>query len=184
MTKRFPYSALWAGLVASFAAHGASLEAFDRVLAGSYRDMLHDAKTAYDGKRYDEALPLFTKAACAGDKESQLMLGRMHLVGEGTVRDDILGYAWMNVGVEVPFSTYPALVAKIENSFSAEQRKIADAEAKAKIDAYGLRATNMSCNKSASRGGHIIDSVTCTPQVEGTSALLKRCMDTAVPAKP
>jgi hypothetical protein len=182
MTKRFLHPVLCAGLVAALSAHGASTEAFDREFAGTYRDMLHDAKAAYDGKRYDKALPLFTKAACAGDKESQMMLGRMHLMGQGTDRDDILGYAWMKVGVEVPFSTYPALVANIENSFSAEQRKIAEAEAKAKIEAYGLRATNMSCNKSASRGGHIMDSITCTPQVEGTSVLLKRCMDTAAPA--
>lgn len=90
----------------------------------------------------------------------------------------------MNVATWVPFLTFPDVVAKIEQSLSSEQRAIAEADAKAKIEAYGLRATNMSCNKGASRGGHILDSIACTPQVEGSSMLLKRCMDAPVPAKP
>jgi hypothetical protein len=178
------HSIVAAALLGIVAAQAAEPEAFDRVFADAYRDMLHDGASAYDGKHYEKAFALVKKGACAGDKESQLMLGRMYLLGQGTGRDDILGYAWMKVGVEVPFSTYPALVAKIESSFTGEQRKIAESEAKAKVDAYGLRATNMSCSKSASRGGHIIDSVTCTPQYAGSSALLKRCMDSPVPAKP
>jgi hypothetical protein len=165
-------------LLAATSANAAP-EDFDRVFPSVYRDLIFDAKTAYEGKRYQEALPLFTKAACAGDKESQWTLGRMYLLGQGGERDDLRGYAWMKVAAEFPFATYQGTVAKIESSLTSVQRTIADTEAKAKIAAYGLRATNMSCNKSASRGGHIMDSITCMPRVDGSSLLLRRCTELA-----
>src|SRR5689334_3225218 len=53
---------------------------FDRVFPSVYSDLLFNSKTAYEAKRYDEAFPLMQKAACAGDKESQWMLGHMYLL--------------------------------------------------------------------------------------------------------
>src|SRR3954468_8888559 len=82
------------------AADPADDAAFDRVFESVYTDLLFVSKTAYQGKRYDEAFPLMKKASCAGDKESQWMLGHMYLLGQGVDRDDFTGYAWIKVAAE------------------------------------------------------------------------------------
>lgn len=164
-------------LVAAAAATAASIaEGFDRVLPGDYRSMLLKAKHAYENKRYDEAFTAFQRTACAGDKESQSALGRMYLLGQGTPRDDLTGYAWLKVAAEVNQRGYHAIVEKIEQAMRPEQRRIADAEARRMIDNYGLRATQMSCNLAATQGGHILDSVVCAPREDGPNLLLKRCV--------
>jgi len=34
----------------------------------------------------------------------------------------------------------------------------------------------MSCNLTATQGGHILDSVVCAPREDGPNLLLKRCV--------
>ena len=49
------------------------------------------------------------------------------------------------------------------------------AEARKYIDDYGLRATNMSCNRAASQHGHIMDRIICTPKDDGQLSMLRQC---------
>lgn len=177
MKKTFVRLIVLLAVVASGATLAASIaDGFDRVLPGDWRSMLLKAKRAYEGKRYDEAFAAFQRTACAGDKESQSALGRMYLLGQGTARDDLTGYAWLKVAAEVNQRGYHAIVEKMEDAMRPEQRRIADAEARRLIDNYGLRATNMSCNLAATQGGHILDSVVCAPREDGPNLLLKRCV--------
>jgi TPR repeat protein len=156
---------------------GASDQAeFDRVFPSIYGDLLFDSKTAYQSKRYDEAFPLMKKAACTGDKESQWMLGHMYLLGQGVERDDLVGYSWLKVAAEFQSSEYRATVKKIEDSIDSKQLPAAKAEAQKYIDDYGLRATHMSCNRSASQHGHIMDLITCVPRYDGQLAMLRQCV--------
>jgi hypothetical protein len=39
----------------------------------------------------------------------------------------------------------------------------------------------MSCARTASRHGHILDQITCTPRSEGRVVLLHRCEDESGP---
>ena len=149
---------------------------FDRVLSGDYREMLLKAKHAYGGKHYDEAFHAFQRTACGGDKESQSALGRMYLLGQGVTRDDLTGYAWLKVAAEVRQRGYRTIVEKMEQSMTPEQKRLAEPEATRLVELYGLRSTKMSCNLSATQGGHILDSVVCTPQDDGPNLLLKRCV--------
>lgn len=168
--------ALLVALAGASAAHADPFDAsFERVLPGDYRELRLDAKNAYAGKRYDEAFHAFQRTACAGDKESQSAIGRMYLLGQGVARDDITGYAWLKVAAEVRQRGYQGIVDKIEHAMTPAQRQLADPEARRLIDLYGLRATKMSCNLSATQGGHILDAVTCTPQDDGPNLMLKRC---------
>ena len=172
-------AAVFAVLIATaaHAADSADDPGFDRVFPSVYVDLLYDSKTAYEAKRYDEAFPLMQKAACAGDKESQWMLGHMYLLGQGVERNDLTGYAWLKVAAEVIFPGYQKIVKSLEGAMTPEQRKQADAGAARKIDLYGLAATNMSCGTHASRGGHIVDEILCTPRIEGQQLLLRRCAE-------
>jgi len=171
--------------VLSMSGIGAALAAdtneFERVLPVQYSHMLRDAKFAYDEKRYDDAFRLFQRTACAGDKESQSALGRMYLLGQGVVRDDITGYAWLKVAAEMIFPGYQKIVHQLEEAMTSEQRALADARARQMIDLYGRAATNMSCSQNASRGGYVIDSIVCTPRREGNTMLLKQCANTPLP---
>ena len=176
MAKTVPLVLLGAALFMRVTTALAASADFERVFPSDYRDMLFRAKNAYDGKRYDEAFHLFQKTACAGDKESQSAVGRMYLLGQGVTRDDFAGYAWLKVAAEVRFRGYQMIVQKLEQAMTPQQRAIADPEAAKLIDLYGLRATNMSCDAAASRRGHVIDSVICTPQRDGPQLLLRQCV--------
>lgn len=159
----------------------AGSESFERVFPVEYSQMLRNAKIAYEHERYDEAFQLFQRTACAGDKESQSALGRMYLLGQGTTRDDLVGYAWLKVAAEVLFPGYQKIVHQLEDAMTPQQRSIADVEASQRIAQYGLAATNMSCAKAASRRGHIVDQIECIPERDGGQFRLKRCID--APAK-
>jgi len=155
----------------------AASDEFDRVFPSVYTDLLFDAKTAYQGKRYDQAFPLLKKAACTGDKESQWLFGLMYLQGQGVERDDLQGYAWVKTAAEFESGQYRSTVRKIEDALDEQERQIAKAAATGIIAAYGLRATKMSCSKAASQRGHIMDLISCTPQIDGAAFLIKRCVD-------
>jgi len=155
---------------------------FERVFPSVYTDLLFNSKTAYNAARYDEAAPLMKKAACAGDKESQWMLGHMYLLGQGVERDDLAGYSWLKVAAEFNQAEYRKAVDQIEHAIDRKQLPLAEAEAHKYVDAYNLRATHMSCNRSASQGGHIMDRITCTPRYDGQLALIRQCANG--PAKP
>ncbi|HJT97043.1 MAG TPA: hypothetical protein VJ696_01910 [Rhodanobacteraceae bacterium] len=156
---------------------------FDRVFPSIYTDLLFNSKNAYGDKRYDEAFPLVKKAACAGDKESQWMLGHMYLLGQGVARDDFTGYAWIKVAAEFSSHEYRSTVETIEKAIDPKQLPAVKAGARTFIDNYGLRATHMSCNLAASQHGHIMDHIVCTPKDDGQFWLLRQCVaETQEPA--
>lgn len=164
-------------LLSSALAHAASYDSseFEKVMPSEYANSIRDAASAYGAKRYDEAFTLFQRNACAGDKQSQSALGRMYLLGQGTKRDDLSGYAWLKLAAEFIFPKYQSVVRGLEEAMTPEQRRIGDALFADLSKRYSLGATNMSCNLSASKGGHIMDQIVCTPQDQGNRLLLKKC---------
>jgi TPR repeat protein len=151
------------------------LSKFDRVSPSEYADMLRNAASAYGAGRYDQSFELFRRVACAGDKQSQSALGRMYMLGQGVTRDDLTGYAWLKLAAEVIYPKYQSVVRKLEEAMTPEQRQIADARVARLSDRYSLAGSRMSCALSASKGGHIIDRIICTPQREGRRLLLRQC---------
>ena len=165
------------GLLSSSFVHAGQTDSskFDQVMPSVYSNALRDAASAYGAKRYDESFEKFQRTACAGDKQSQSALGRMYLLGQGTKRDDLTGYAWLKLAAEFIFPKYQSVVRGLEEAMTPEQRRIADAKAADLSARYGKAATNMSCNLSASKGGHIMDQIVCTPKYEGNRLLLRKC---------
>lgn len=176
-------AALAIGLVATQTLLGAEDAGFERVFPAAYNDMLTNSKKAYGDKRYDEAFPLARRAACAGDKESQWMVGHMYLLGQGVERNDLAGYSWLKVAAEFQSQEYHDAVDQIEHAIDPKQLPTAKAAAQKFVDAYNIHATRMSCAQTASRHGHILDRITCTPQMDGQIMLLHQCLDPAPPAK-
>ena len=158
-------------------------DGFDREYRSVYNEWLFDAKTAYDGKRYDQALPLMQKAACAGDKESQWLLGQMYLRGQGVERDDLHGYAWVKAASEFQSAEYRNTAKTLEEGIDAQHKDEAKALAAKLIDQYGTRATNISCSLASSTKGYIKDRIACVPRYQGKMVLLKRCVDAPAAAK-
>ena len=153
---------------------------FDHTPSGEYLDMQHEASVAYDRKDYPRAFELNRRAACAGDRTSQAILGRMYLLGQGTQKDEITGYAWIRFAADFSFGDFTSLARKLESAMTPEQLSAG----KAKVDAlranYGPAVTNMSCHGESRRGAYIIDSVVCTPEsAGGGDVLLRRCVDEA-----
>jgi len=174
-------AALWImGLLAVATAAAADNTAFERVPADKYEDMLREGGLAYDHKDYAHAFELNKRTACAGDKTSQAILGRMYLLGQGVARDDFTGYAWIKLAAEFKFGDYTSLARKIEAALTPMQRTRADARAAELHKNYGLAATNVSCRGESRHGAYLIDAVVCTPQSDGGGMLhLHRCVDDA-----
>jgi TPR repeat protein len=184
MLRSFAF-ALLSSIASLSAANAAEDAEFDRVFPSVYDDLLFNSKTAYQAKKYEDAFPLMKKAACAGDKESQWMLGHMYLLGQGVQRDDLTGYAWLKVAAEFNSSEYRGTVEKIEKAIDAKQLSVAQAEGRRFVDDYGLRSTQMSCNRAASQHGHILDRIVCTPRSDGQLVMLRKCVaDAPAPAHP
>ena len=178
--------AMWLLVLTAFAgvAPAADDAVFEQVQPGAYADMLRDASTAYDKKEYDQAFALNRRTACGGDKTSQAILGRMYVLGQGTPRDEITGYAWIKLAAEFSYADYTSLARKLEAAMTPEQRARATAQADAMRKNYGLAATGMSCHAESRRGAYLLDSVVCTPQSTGGGRLqLRRCVDDAAASK-
>jgi FOG: TPR repeat, SEL1 subfamily len=151
---------------------------FEQVQSGAYADMLSQATIAYDKHDYDRAFALNRRTACGGDKTSQAIVGRMYVLGQGTPRDEITGYAWIKLAAEFSYADYTSLARKLEVAMTPEQRTRATAQADAMRKSYGLAATGMSCHAESRRGAYLLDSVVCTPQSTGGGRLeLRRCVD-------
>ncbi len=165
--------ALGACVMASAADHAL----FDRVQAGVYADLQHEATLAYDRKDYVRAFELNRRIACAGDKTSQAILGRMYLLGLGTARDEINGYAWIRFAADFGFRDFTALAGKLEAALSPEQRTLGSARVAALRATYGPAVTNTSCHGEARHGALLIDSVICMPESSAGYYLLRRCVD-------
>lgn len=172
-----------AALAASTAAH--ALDDFDQMSPDAFSEVLNKGREAYIKKNYDEAFPLLKQAACAGDKSSQWSLGQMYLFGQGVQRDDATGYSWLSAAAEFRPSPYNTALAKIEQSVDPKELSVLQSRGDALVDKYGLGATRMSCRQTASRGGHILDHVTCEPDRMGRTVMIHRCLDegTAIPTK-
>lgn len=151
---------------------------FERVPAGRYEDMLHDGGLAYDHKDYARAFELTRRTACAGDKTSQAIVGRMYLLGQGVPRDDFTGYAWIKLAAEFKFAEFTSLAHKLEQAIAPAQRAQANARADELRKQYGIAATNMSCRGASPHGVYLIDAVVCKPLSDGGGMVhLHRCME-------
>jgi len=162
-------------LLLSATAASAADDSFERVLPGAYQDLLHDASSAYDKKDYARAFELNQRGACAGDKTSQAILGRMYILGQGVPRDDVAGYAWIRLAADFSFADFTSLARKLEAAMTPAQKAAGEAKADVLRKNYGPAATNMSCHGESRRGVYLIDSVVCTPESEGGRLLLRRC---------
>lgn len=178
-------AALLALACACAAAHATAAPApagtFDRIHPSAFDDMLRDARLAYGKEDYARAFPLFERLACAGDKSSQSALGRMYLLGQGTPQDHLTGYAWLKLAAEEIFPGYQRIVKQLESAMDASQLAIAREGASKLADLYSIGATRISCRKNASRKGHIVDELVCTPYRDGGQYLVRRC-EGAAPA--
>src|SRR5689334_3171511 len=71
------------------------------LLAGmAARADIYEATQAYDQKNFPKAFELFRELAELGNLEAQEALAVMYVNGEGTKRDNILGYAWASIAID------------------------------------------------------------------------------------
>ena len=152
---------------------------FENMARSAFFGLTSEADNAYANKQYDVAFPKYQRLACAGDKASQAMLGRMYFSGQGVAQNDLQGYLWFKVASEFDFPMYRTTVKKIESLLSAEQLKAFAASAEALRNNYGIRATNMSCKEHSSStfSSNMKDTVICIPKIEGSGFMVRRCVE-------
>jgi hypothetical protein len=179
--KKTLFSAIAFWMLGTCPVHAMDEANFERMPVDVYADMLREGGVAYDHKDYPRAFELTRRTACAGDKTSQAILGRMYLLGQGVTRDDFTGYAWIKLAAEFKFATYTSLARKLEGALTPEQRAPANARFDELRKLYGTAATNISCHGESPHGAYIIDAVVCKPESDGGRlVLMRRCVDSPV----
>lgn len=167
-----------AGCLLSGSVLAAESDVFERVQSSVYAQMQREATSAYERKDYARAFELNQRMACAGDKTSQAILGRMYVLGQGAPKDEVAGYAWIRLAADFNFADFTSLARKLEAAMTPGQREAGNARADALRRDYGPAATNMSCHGESRHGVYLIDSVVCSPAVGGGGQLLlRRCVD-------
>jgi len=149
---------------------------FERMSSGTYAQLLRDGAHAYNRKDYKRAFAKIERTACAGDKTSQALLGRMYILGQGTQKNDLKGYAWISTAAEYRFPRFTSLARRLEQALSEAQRSKGNALANSYRQQYGLVATHMDCQGEWRPGTKIVDRVVCSPQIAGGQEVsVRRC---------
>lgn len=83
---------------------------------GQFAGMRH-----YAHHEYKDALKYFEVGAFYADKMSQLSIGLMHLNGEGTNKDPIAAYAWLDIAAERDYPDFVATRDRVKSELTADQ---------------------------------------------------------------
>ena len=73
--------------------------------------------------RHEDALRFFQRAGFYGDKPSQGMVAEMYWSGQGTPRDPVLGYVWMDLAAERGYEGFLLLRERYWKQLTEEQRE-------------------------------------------------------------
>lgn len=71
---------------------------------------------------HDDALRFFQRASFYADKPSQGMVAEMLWNGQGSARDPVLAYAWMDLAAERGYAGFLGLRERYWNTLDAQQR--------------------------------------------------------------
>jgi hypothetical protein len=88
-------------------------------------------------KQYEDAFKFFQRAAFYADKPSQGMVAEMYWNGQGTEKDPVLAYAWMDLAAERGYRGFLGLRERYWNSLDARQRGEAIERGRAVYARYG-----------------------------------------------
>ena len=97
---------------------------------------------AYRKADFVAAFQYFMRAAHYADKPAQAMVAEMYALGQGTSRDPVLAYAWMDLAAERGYPDFIAMREKMWSGLSDSERARALEEGKAIYTRYGDDVAN------------------------------------------
>ncbi|HEX6832711.1 MAG TPA: sel1 repeat family protein [Rudaea sp.] len=77
----------------------------------------------YAHHQYKDALKYFELGAFYADKMSQLSMGLMYLNGEGTAKDPVTAYAWLDLAAERDYPDFVATRDRVKSELTPEQMR-------------------------------------------------------------
>ncbi len=92
---------------------------------------------AYKQGRYEDALRFFRRAGFFADKPSQGMVAEMYWNGQGTPRDPVQAYIWMDLAAERGYRGFLILREQYWKALSPGERERAIAEGQAAYARFG-----------------------------------------------
>lgn len=105
---------------------------------------------AYLDERYDSAFEILSDTASKGMKESQYLLSRMFMKGEGVNKSILIGFGWLGVAIESGDEEWNDTFNTLNESLNDAQRAMVDAKVKDYVAKYGSVVQGVTCaNRSA-----------------------------------
>lgn len=87
-------------LIACLAPLSVSAEIFETEQISLLYDKEARGIRAYTAGRYESAFEILSDPASKGMKESQYLLSRMFMMGEGVNKSILIGFGWLGVAIE------------------------------------------------------------------------------------
>lgn len=113
------------------------------LVTGGFLDHHQDMKyrvfglSAFKEGRFDDALRFFRRASFFADKPSQGMVAEMYWNGQGTPRDPVLAYIWMDLAAERGYLGFVGLRERYWKALSDAERARAVEEGQAVYARFG-----------------------------------------------
>ena len=142
-------------LIAVLLAGSSSLHATETITQDTLNRTLLDGQNAIQQDNYSEAFDLYNQAARWGHKGAQYVLGEMYIQGKGVARDQVTGYAWLEVAAEAPDREFLKARTAARKSLNDEQQIEGKLLAQKISDIYGTDAVGVSCKKEMRVGSNI-----------------------------
>jgi TPR repeat protein len=107
---------------------------------------------AYTGGRYESAFNILSDTASKGMKESQYLLSRMFMKGEGVDKSILIGFGWLGVAIESGNEEWNNTFNTLYESLNDAQRAMVDAKVKDYVAKYGSVTQGVTCARRAAAG--------------------------------
>jgi TPR repeat protein len=132
-----------------------SVQASETISQQTLDNTLIEAQNAIQAKDYATAFELYSTAARWGHKGAQYVIGEMFMQGKGVARDEVMGFAWLDVAAEAPDREFLKARKAAGKALSEAEMREATALAERISSAYGIEAAGVRCNKEMRPGSNI-----------------------------
>jgi TPR repeat protein len=139
-------------LIASLMPLWASAEMFEPEQIRALYDKEASGIRAYIDGRYEAAFDILSDTARKGMKESQYLLFRMFMQGEGVDKSILIGFGWLGVAIESGEEEWNDTFNTLYGSLNDAQRAMVDAKVKDYVTKFGTVVQGITCQKRTAAG--------------------------------
>ena len=144
-------------LLASLIPLSAASEMFEAEQIRALYDKEASGVRAFGDGRYEDAFEILSDTASKGMKESQYLMSRMFMKGEGINKSILIGFGWLGLAAESGNEEWNNTFNTLYESMTDAQRAMVDAKVKDYVAKYGSVVQGVTGDKRTAAGSRRIE---------------------------